>query len=209
MNRISLDHLALQTEGWSLHASTDVDWSWYDQNGHLVRARMFERPCPESTLEGWRERARAETSQGGGALVSFDRTLLDGCVAFRGLFKYPAVRCVPGLPAGSLAVYAVGMIAVPLGKRFLQINTEASRAWRHRLARGDLRDHVSAAAKPDRPPVRLEGQEALFNRFRECLALALPSDAEDFDTQVPTHPLSRVRATQRYILSTTRLGEPR
>lgn len=199
----SLDFVSLGTDGWEPSDASARNRSWHDEYGHPVRLRLFDGPPVESTVEGWRIRAARETAAGGGALLSFDDVMVDRRPAFRGLFKYPATRTVPGIKADSLAVYAVGMIVVPLGAVHLIINTEA-------LERGTTgaREAIYAAQRP-RPtaPPTPTTMDEYFARVRAYLGVVLPSDDEAYDSQVPFHPLSRVRAMQRHVVATMRIRD--
>lgn len=200
----SLDGFTVDASTWTVNASTANDRSWYDENRNAVRLRLFDRPCPETTLEGWRSRGDRETAQGGGVVLSFDEVRLDSCPAFRGVFKFPAIGCVPGW-TNTLAVYIVGMIALPLGTHFIMINTEG-------VERGTTGAREAAFGVLHPPPSRHHESskpgtmDDYFARVRECLATPLPSDAEEFDNLAPLHPLSCVRRLQRHVLTSARLS---
>lgn len=200
----TLNDIALDTDGYEVYSTTDFDRSWFDPQRDPVRVRLFDRPCPETTLAGWRERANAETAAGGGAVVSFEETTVDGLPGFRAVFKYPAARCMPGMPPTNLSVYIVGMIVVPLGERYLQINTEA-------LESGDTgsREAIYGLKHPPTkklPPTLARSMDDVFDGFRATLGTVLPSDAEEFDELAPWHPLSRVRNRQRQIIGSIQIG---
>lgn len=205
MDGPTLDAVRIATDGWKPYSLDARDRAWFDPGGDPVRVRLFDRPSPETTIDGWRERGARETAAGGGAVVSFDEVELDGLPGFRGVFKYPAAGTVPGVDPGSLAVYAVGMIAVPLGGWHLQLNTEA-------IERGQTgtREALYGVLNPpppsDEPPRQLAGAGELFDRVRETLAMVLPSDAEEHDGLAPHHPLSRVRAMQRALIESIEIG---
>jgi hypothetical protein len=201
---LSLDDFTMDTSAWTVNTSTPLDRSWYDEHRNAVRVRFFDRPCPETTAEGWRSRGARETAEGGGVVLSFDEVRLDDCPAFRGVFKFPATKCVPGW-TNTLSVYVVGMIALPLGCDFVMINTEA-------LERDDTgtREAVFGVLQPPSPQQADASKpgtmDDYFDRVRECLALQLPSDVEEFDDRVPWHPLSCVRRLQRHVLASARLS---
>ncbi len=200
----NLDDVVLCSEGWEVYAASDFDRSWFDSNRDPVRLRLFQRPCPETTLAGWRSRANAETRAGGGVVVSFDDVEVDGLPAFKAVFKYPASRTVPGTPSDSLAVYIVGMIVVPLGGWFLQVNIEA-------LEHGDTgtREAIYGVTQPrpsSQAPAVVVTADEMFDRFRATLGQVLPSDAEEFDKLAPQHPLSRVRTRQRQVIDSLEIG---
>lgn len=201
---VTLDDVSIDARGWAAHESGPLDRSWYDAHGDPVRVRLFDQPCPERTVEGWWARARRECASAGGAVLSFDDVVVDGLPAFRGVFKYRAASIVRGVPEGSLAVYVVGMIAIPLGDWFVQVNTEA---MEHGTtgAREAVHGVLHPPPPPTQPPEVVTGDE-LLARLRGNVASVLPSDAEEHDGLVPTHPLSRVRASQRHVLATTRIG---
>jgi hypothetical protein len=201
---VTLDDVALDARGWKPHESKPFDRSWYDASGDPVRVRLFDQPCPESTVEGWWARARRECATAGGAVLSFDDAVVDGLPAFRGVLKYRAANIVRALPEGSLAVYVVGMITIPLGDHFVQINTEAIEHGATG-AREAIYGVLHPPPPPTQPPEVVTGDE-LFARLRGNVARVLPSDAEEHDALVPAHPLSRVRASQRHVIATTRIG---
>lgn len=198
----TLDLVALDTTGWREHERTPTNRSWF-VGGDAVRFRLMAGPCVEDTVEGWRSRATRETAAQGGTWLSFDEVHIDGCVAFQGIFKFPAVRVIPQLPRDTLAVYIVGLIAVPLGDVHLMLNTEA-------LERGTTGSREAAHGvlqpKPAGEPVQLPGMDAFFDRVRASLGAVLPSDAPEFDALVPAHPLSRVRANQHLLRSQLRFA---
>ncbi|NUP07552.1 MAG: hypothetical protein HOW73_16005 [Polyangiaceae bacterium] len=137
-------------------------------------------------------------------VLSFDEVRLDGCRAFRGIFKFPAIKCVPGW-TNNLAVYIVGMIALPLGDSFIMINTEAV----ERGTTGAREAVVGVLQPPAREPSDARStatMEEYFARVRDCLARQLPSDAEEFDRLLPHHPLSAVRRLQRHVLASAHVS---
>lgn len=202
----TLDALILDTTGWTPHVAGAFDRSWFDEGRNPIRARLLDGPAVETTIEGWRARGARETEANGGVVLAFDEVEVDGCRAFRGLFKYLAARCIPDWSPKSLAVYIVGMITVPLGARCLIVNTEAVERGTTGL-REAMYGMMHAAPLPeDAPIVRLNSMEEFFDRVREAAATVLPSDAEAFDALVETHPLSRVRRRQRWVLEHLRLG---
>lgn len=199
---LTLDLVAIDTTDWRPHERAPTDRSWLVA-GDAFRFRLIDRPCPEDTVEGWRRRAEYETTSAGGTWLSFDEVSIDGCVAFQGIFKFPAAAVIPGFPPGVLAVFIVGLITVPLGDAHLMLNTEA-------LEHGTTgqREAVFGITQP-RPtaePGPLVTAEGLFDRIRDSLARALPSDAPEFDALAPTHPLSRVRVHQRRLREQLRLA---
>lgn len=192
------------TSAWTVNTAKAADRSWFDENRNAVRVRLFNQPCPETTAEGWRARGARETAAGGGVVLSFDEVRLDDCPAFRGVFKFPAVNCVPGW-TNTLSVYIVGMIALPLGDDFIMINTEALE--RETTGLREARVGVLQPPPPLAPGAAKTGtMEEYYARVRECLALQLPSDAETFDHLIPLHPLSCVRRLQHHVLTSARLS---
>src|SRR4051812_14465123 len=121
---LTLDMVEIETTDWKTHASTPTDRSWF-VGGDPFRFRIIDHPCPEGTVEGWRRRAAHETASQGGTWLSFDEVSVDGCIAFQGIFKFPAAKVVPGFPPDALAVFIVGLITVPLRDVHLMLNTEA------------------------------------------------------------------------------------
>jgi hypothetical protein len=199
---LTLDLVVIDTTDWIVHELTPTDRSWF-VGGDPHRFRLFGQRCLEDTVEGWRARAERETTAQGGTWLSFDEVSIDGCLAFQGIFKFPAAKALPGFPTDALSVFIVGMIAVPLGDMHLRLNAEA-------LERGTtgLREATFGVMRPKpigepTPPV---DAEEFFDRVRASLSRALPSDAAEFDTIAPTHPLSRVRAHLRMLRSQLRLA---
>jgi hypothetical protein len=204
----TLDGLLLDTTGWTTHSSTELDRNWFDENRNPIRARLLDAPSPETTIEGWRKRGAQETGASGGVVLSFDEVRLDGCLAFRGLFKFPATRCIPDWPEKSLAVYIVGMIVVPLGARSLMINTEAverGTTGAREAVYGVLQTRPTSSSAPG-APAKVGTMEDFFDRVRQTTAMVLRSDAEEFDALVELHPLSCVRRRQRWVLEHARLA---
>ncbi len=201
---LTLDDVHLSTETWKPNENTPTHRSWWAA-GDPVLFRLFASPSPEETEEGWRVRAARETADGGGIALSFDEVQIDGCRAFRGVFKVPAARCVPGIGKESLAVFIVGLIAVPLGASHLLINTEA---LEHGVT--GSREAVYALTQPKPAPtaaIPVSRIDEVFARFGRALSTALPSDDARFDSLAPEHPLSRVRARQSQLIADLRFGE--
>jgi hypothetical protein len=199
---LTLDLVTIDTTGWRQDERTPTNRCW-NVGGDAIRFHLMAGPCLEDTVEGWRQRAMRETAQQGGTWLSFDEIDIDGCVAFQGVFKFPAARVIPQLASAGLAVYIVGLIAVPLGDVHLMLNTES-------LERGTTGQREAAYGvlqpKPTGEPQRVSSMEAFFDRVRDTLGTALPSDAPEFDALAPTHPLSRVRTHLRVLRSQLRFA---
>ena len=201
---LTLDEVHLSTEAWKPNESTPTRRSWWASNDPVL-FRILASPSPEVTEEGWRIRAARETAQGGGISLSFDEVRIHGCRAFRGVFKYPAARSVPGIGKESMAVFIVGLIALPLGASHLLINTEA---LEHGVT--GAREAVYGLTQPKPAPgavTRVGGIDELFASIGRSLATTLPSDDARFDSLAPEHPLSRVRARQSQLIADLRFGE--
>ncbi len=200
---LTLDLVEIDTTGWRSHERTPTDRSWFVGRDPF-RFRLFDGPCLEDTVDGWRQRAARETAAQGGTWLAFDEIDIAGCVAFQGIFKFPAARVIPQLPDRALAVFIVGLIAVPLGDMHLMLNTEA-------LEHGETgtREALYLLMQPAPTGESTLGKidmDAVFDRVRASLGVALPSDAPEVDALVPEHPLSRVRAHQRMLRSELRLA---
>jgi hypothetical protein len=197
---LTLDLVTFDTRDWKVHTHEPTVRSW-NVGGDALRFRLAAGPCLEITIEGWRARAERETTAQGGTWISFDEASVDGCLGFRGIFKFPAAKV--GFPPDSLAVYIVGMIAVPLGDTHLLLNTEA-------VEKGTTGQREAAFAltqpRPSGEPQGLSRSEDFFDRVRLGLGRRLPSDVAEADALAPTHPLSRVRAYQRMLLLDLRLA---
>ena len=199
---LTLDLVEIDSTDWNPHQRTPTDRGW-SVGGDGFRFLLIDKPCFEDTVEGWRRRAERETTAGGGTWLSFDEVSIDECVAFQGIFKYPAAKVIPDFPPDALAVYIVGMIAVPLGNVHLRLNVEA-------IERGTTGSREAAFAitqpRPTGEPRSITGMEDFFSRVRASLACRLPSDAPEVDALAPTHPLSRVRVQLRMLGSQLRFA---
>jgi hypothetical protein len=186
--RVTLDDLGFDVNGWQLD---------------VVLLRLVDGAAPYPYDFRQLEAARAfyahMSASNGGAMLSVDFDRAAGVELMRGVFKYRSPE------PGSLAMYYVGVLALPFRTFHFQINVESVEHGTTGV-REAMVAALSPRPQPTTPPVQVSSGEELFARMHASRSnlMVLPSDAESYDESFPDHPLSKVRALQRHVVRTLR-----
>ena len=201
--RVTLDDLGFDASGWHLEESSPEHRAWLTPDGDAVLLRLFDGPPPYPYDFRQLEAARAfythQSASNGGAMLSVDFDRTAGVELMRGVFKYRSPE------PESLAMYYVGVLALPYRTFHFQINMESVERGTTGV-REAMVMALSPRPLPTTPPIMVSSAEDLFALMRASRSnlTVIPSDAESYDESFPDHPLSKVRALQRHVVRTLR-----
>lgn len=190
-----LSDLKLNVDKWQLYETFETTMMWFTPERNAVRLQLLpptQWPFALDDIAAATRYWQQETAKIDGALVELIALDIQGMAALQGIFKYRDPT------PGSLGMYYVAIIWLPLSQGTFQINAEA-------IEKGDtgIREafvtnlllHQGYEAPAEEEPEFIESADALFARLRERKLRCLPSDERQYDEVFPEHPLSQVRQT--------------
>jgi hypothetical protein len=168
-------------------------------------------PFDLTDLDGAREFYGKQCAAASGAMLSMDVLSVEKLEVLRGLFKYRSPV------AGSMGMVFVGILWIPFTNFNYQINIEAiegeTTGFREAMVmmidasqypNPDILKTVPWP-KPNAEPIEVNSADELFEKMRAKPLVQLPSDDEQFDAMLPTHPLSLVRKRLAKVTETLKM----
>ena len=196
----TIDSITFQTENWELKEESNNHRAWLANAHDPVLLRYFPKPLQYpynySDLEAARQFYTTQAIKNGGVMLSVDFVHRGGVDWVKGVFKYRSPQ------PESMAMYFVGILAALFRKFSFQINTESLE-----MPPTGMREAAVTVLKNEPPateqePVFVENVSELFAQMRNKPVVKLIADEEEYDTEFPDHPLSKVRSLQKHILDT-------
>lgn len=191
--KTQLADLQLDITGWELHHRHNTSVAWYTEEKNAVRIQLHAPviwPFAMNDIAAATQYWQQETAKIDGALLTLQSLEIQGVPALQGIFKYRNPT------PGSLGMYYVAIIWIPVNQGLFQLNVEA-------VEQGDtgIREALvfnmqlqQGEVLQDEPELIVSAEE-LFAKMRESTLRCLPSDDSQYDEMFPDHPLSQVRRT--------------
>lgn len=195
-NQVSLASIELDPIGWSPSETTATTRSWSNESGDLLSLHWFQTP-PDigarlGDLAALRAFFRTMVLKNGGGIVSVDVTEVAGV---------PAVSAVVKVPQEPRGTTYLASLTLPRRDFSFVIKVQCQESVDVGARESALygRFLVGPAFDPARPLVGWEADP--YEPTRRDRVMRNGSEAEEFDAQFPSHPLSRAR---RALASLTR-----
>jgi hypothetical protein len=194
----SLDSVTLDTSGFRLHEESDRQRVWSTPAGDSVE--LYYSPLRPDIhgdvqfVDAIRHVMRSRAAALGAAIIEVDITTVDGCLALRQILKFPQQPY--GMTyLGSLILpfrdfsFVVKVRCCERGLTGIRDTVIGNEAWADGRVPGDAAGFQEWMHDPYDP--------TLNTGFHYNL-----SEASDYDSRFPTHPLSRLRSVLRYLQPT-------
>ncbi|MDN2487174.1 hypothetical protein MML63_16205 [Kosakonia sacchari] len=202
-----LTDLQLNIAGWQLYESHDTSMAWSTPEQSAVRLQLHapvQWPFALHDIAAAKHYWQQETAKIGGALLELTALTIQGVAALQGTFKYRDPT------PGSLGMYFVAIIWLPVKHGLFQINAEAVEKGNTGFREAVVMD--LQLKQGNIPPVYdepefIDSADALFAKLRESELRCLPSDDRQYDEMFPEHPLSQVRRTIALCAQHTQLAK--
>jgi hypothetical protein len=194
----SLDSVTFDASGFGFHEESDGERVWAtpagDRVGFRYSALKPDIDADVRSVDAIRHVARSKAAAVGAAIIEVNITTLDGCLALRQIFKFPQQ------PHG---MTYLGSLHLPFRDFNFMVKVQC-----HEWGLTGVRDSVilNEAWADGRVPSDAGGlhgwmhdpyDPALNNGFHYNL-----SEASEYDSRFPTHPLTRLRSVLGHLEQT-------
>lgn len=191
--------------GWKLIEPVDGQIVWVNEGVPDVRIQRYGRfpptdlPPDYPNIESHRAMFERMMNQSQGAVISVDFLKVKGIEAFQTIFKFH-------MPENSLGMRYLGSVMFPFMNCFCgftfqcdEYGTTGTREALSYMVESRLNPQPPEAPPP---PVQVSSMEGFFDKIRNAPVRRLPSDDEQYDSLVPTHPLTRTRRYLKELVET-------
>jgi hypothetical protein len=196
----SLDSITFDKTGFALQGDLNGTRVWHTQAGDGIGLYYFNKPPDISahldSVDEVRKSYRLLATSAGIGIIEVETLTLDGCPAIRTIFK------APQQPSG---MTYLGSITLPFRDFSYVIKVQCMEYGATGIREAVVADALLAAGQiqipmdGERPAEILGWSQDPYDRSVDAPLMRNRAEAEEYDSQFPDHPLSRLRAILRQV----------